>query len=101
MNNSRIFHVYLKRGFSSRVSGKKVAISVPYTADDEYALGSKLHTILYAREGRFSRHSGSVSYNTSKSGNISGGDFYRNWTVKLMNCTRVSAGKVSFTVQVR
>ena len=30
-----------------------------------YALGSKLHTILYATEGRFSRHSGSQFYRPS------------------------------------
>ena len=66
----------------------------------EYALGSKLHTIFYSREERFSRHSGSVWYNISISGNIWGGNFYRTWTVKLMNCACASAGKVSFTVQV-
>ena len=67
----------------------------------EKALGSKLHTILYAREGRFLRHSGSVWYNISKSGNIWGGDFYCTWTVKLVNCAGARAGKVSFTAHVR
>ena len=67
----------------------------------ECALGSKLHTILYAREGHFSRHSGSVWNNSSKSKNIWGGDFYRTWTAKLMNCACASAVRVSFTVQVR
>ena len=52
----------------------------------EYALGSNLHTILYVKEGRYSHYSGSVGYNISKLGNVWGGDFYRTWTVKLMNC---------------
>ena len=67
----------------------------------EYALGSKLHTILYVREERFLHFSESVWYNISKSKNIWGRDFYRAWAVKLMKCAYASAGKVSFTVQVQ
>ena len=40
----------------------------------------KLHTILYARERRLSRHFESVWYNIRKSGNIWVGNFYRTWT---------------------
>ena len=39
--------------------------------------------------------------NIRKSGNILGGDFYRTWTVKLMNYACTSAGKVSFTIQIQ
>ena len=61
-------------------------------SEAEHALGSKSHTIFYARDGRFLCHSGSVWYNISKSWNIWGGDFYRTWTVKLMNCACANAG---------
>ena len=39
--------------------------------------------------------------NIRKSGKIWGGDFYRTWTVKLMNCACANADKAIFTVQIR
>ena len=39
--------------------------------------------------------------NISIPGNIWGGDIFRTWTVKLIKHACASAGKVSFTVQVR